>query len=183
MQEEIWKDIDGYEGIYQVSNLGRVKSLKRKVNTKGGGTRYSPSKILTNCFDNKYYHVRLYRNGVAKIHLVHRLVADAFLPNPNNKPQVNHIDGDKLNNRFDNLEWCTASENAKHAFRVGLHKPNDGGTSRPIKAYHINGRFVGQYLSLHDAERKLGVNIGHIWCVLNGREDNAKGYRFEYIDN
>lgn len=180
-QEEIWKDVVGYEGLYQVSNFGRVKSLKHIVRTKGGYTRCSPSKILTNCFDNNYYHVRLYKYGKAKLHLVHRLVATSFLQNIDNKTQINHIDGNKLNNNVDNLEWCTPSENIKHAFRIGLCIPQDGGTSKKVAAYKRNGEFVGNYESLHDAARKLNCNLGHIWSVLNNRVPHHKGYIFKYL--
>lgn len=179
-QEEIWKDVVGYEGLYQVSNLGRVKSFDRYVKSRGG-FRTIRGRILNPCFNGRYYHVNLYdANKRSKPLLIHRLVADAFIQNPKNLPQVNHIDGNKLNNNVNNLEWVTASENIKHSFRTGLCMPHDGGTSRPIYAYKTNGEFVGEFKSLHHAERELNVNLGHIWSILNGREKSSKGYYFKY---
>jgi len=110
---EIWKDIKGYEGIYEVSNLGRVRSIPRN------GT-INKTKILSPALIHGYYSLCL-RNKNKKMHRVSRLVAQAFIPNPENKPEVNHIDGNKKNNVVCNLEWNTASENMLHAFKTGLH--------------------------------------------------------------
>lgn len=116
---ETWKDIPLYEGKYQVSNLGNVKSLQ----LCNGNTTTKREKILKNIiYGNGYYYVCLSKNGKVKKYKVNRLVAQAFVPNPKNKPFVNHIDGDKLNNYYKNLEWCTQSENMKHASMLGLRK-------------------------------------------------------------
>ena len=116
---EIWKDIEGYENKYQISNLGNVKSLE----TWTGDKYIWREKILKNMvYGNGYYYVCLSKNGKVKKYKVNRLVAQAFIPNPDNKPFTNHIDGDKLNNNVDNLEWCTQSENMKHASMIGLRK-------------------------------------------------------------
>ncbi len=116
---EIWKDIVGYENKYQVSNLGNIKSLE----TWTGDKYIKREKLLKNIlYGNSYYYVSLSKNGKVKRFKVNRLVAQAFIPNPKNKPQVNHIDGNKLNNKADNLEWCTQSENMKHASMFGLRK-------------------------------------------------------------
>ena len=124
MQEEIWKDIKGYEGFYQVSNLGRVKSLERFVNGKFAGNKsFKKSVMLKQCYYGQfYYNVQLNINGHHKTIAVHRLVAKAFIPNPENKKQVNHIDGNKLNNNVKNLEWATSKENINHAYQIGLSK-------------------------------------------------------------
>ena len=107
MKKEIWKDIKGYEGLYQVSNLGRVKSLPRKNHPKEEFRNLSP--------DSKgYLRVNLFKNNKGKTHKVHRLVAEAFIPNPNNYPQVNHKDENKANNNVDNLEWCTNKYNVNY---------------------------------------------------------------------
>lgn len=118
--QEIWKDIPEYEGIYQVSNLGRVKSLSR--NRKNWVSKFSTLKerILKQQILNGYYHVRLCIDKQYKTCLVHRLVATAFLENIENKPQVNHKNGVKTDNKVSNLEWVTKSENQNHAYATGL---------------------------------------------------------------
>jgi hypothetical protein len=110
--KEIWKDVLGYEGIYQVSNLGNVKSLK-----------FNKQKILSKCLNpNGYYTVTLSKKGQTKNMLVHRLVCISFIENEDNKPQVNHIDYDKKNNNVDNLEWVTQEENNNHYLSYGFEK-------------------------------------------------------------
>ena len=108
---EIWKDVVGYEGLYEVSSLGRVKSVKR-------------NKILSQKHNwDGYLRIQLWRNNKNKYVSIHRLVAEAFIENPNTKPFINHIDGNKQNNKVDNLEWCTQKENIKHAFDNVLSTP------------------------------------------------------------
>lgn len=121
MDLEIWKDIEGYEGIYQISSLGRVKSLERNI--KGHGSSWlKDESLLRLCLDKKgYCIVRLSRNNLKQTFKVHRLVALNFIPNPENKPQINHKDCIKLNNEYGNLEWCNNSENQLHAFSHGLN--------------------------------------------------------------
>ena len=109
--EEIWKDIEGYEGLYQISNLGKVKSI-----------RFNKERLLKYDKSTSYLRIKLCKDGIETNYLIHRLVAKAFIPNPDNKPQVNHIDGIKTNNSVDNLEWCTASENQTHALKTKLIK-------------------------------------------------------------
>ena len=162
MNAEIWKDIIGYEGIYQISNLGRVKRLAGKCLAKAGKYRTVSESILT-CFPNKtrynYLYVNLNNNGIKQFR-VHRLVAIHFIPNPNNLPQVNHIDGDKNNNSINNLEWCTRSENSQHAYDTGLKKPYTG-----IKD-HGNNKFADEWYELFNqgmSLRKIGrqYNVDH----------------------
>jgi hypothetical protein len=121
---EIWKDIVGYEGLYQVSNMGRVKSLDRWVKAKGNTKKLNKEKIMSVCSKN-YNRIILTKDKKEKCHKVCRLVAAAFIPNPFNKATVNHIDGNKLNDCVDNLEWATHSENLKHAFATGLKFPSN----------------------------------------------------------
>lgn len=124
--KEVWKDIKGYEGLYQISNLGNVKSLDRKVNAKNNKKRLIKGTFLKLRFNNRNYNiVSLYKNNIQEVRFIHRLVAETFIPNPENKPEVNHIDGDKQNNKIDNLEWCTRTENNKHAWKTGLNKVSD----------------------------------------------------------
>lgn len=182
MQEEIWKDIAGYEGKYQVSNFGRVKRLSKVVRSRGG-FRTLTTKLLspqTNKKKNFYYFIRLYKNGISKPFFIHRLVANAFIPNPQKLPQVNHKDGDKRNNVVENLEWCTASENVRHAFNNGFATPTIS-HYRGVKAFRlIDNSFVGEFKSQHEAAKVLKLNVAHICSVLHKRCEHTGGYYFEY---
>lgn len=124
--EEIWKPIKGFEGLYEISNLGRVKALERKKNcNRGYGTIKEHFMKPNNYGTNDYYRVPLTnREHIKKYYLVHRLVAENFIENPKKLPQVNHKDGNKANNVLTNLEWCTASFNLKHAIETGLRISN-----------------------------------------------------------
>jgi hypothetical protein len=116
--EEIWKDIAGYEGLYQVSNLGNIMSFQNKTPKSNKAI----SKLLKPALSPRYYQVDLCLKGKKRRAIVHREVAIAFIPNPLNKPCVNHINGIRTDNRVENLEWCTSSENRIHAFETGLAK-------------------------------------------------------------
>ena len=115
---EIWKDIPEYEGQYQASNLGRIKSLSRLING-GTGKRLIPERFIKFAFDKGYYRASLFDNGKRNnLKAVHRVIAQTFIPNPENKKCVNHINGIKTDNRIQNLEWATYSENELHSYRV-----------------------------------------------------------------
>ena len=114
MQKEIWKPIDGFEGLYEVSNLGRIKILQK---TRSDGKVYK-EKLMKISTNGSYCEVSLHKEGKASHHLVHRLVAKAFIPNPEGLPQVNHIDENKTNNCVENLEWCTAKYNSNYGTRA-----------------------------------------------------------------
>ena len=136
--EEIWKDIEGYEGLYQVSNLGRVKSLNRdhQANSRWGKTmkRVIKEKLLKEDKTGRYLRVSLSKNGIKQRFSINRLVAQAFIPNIKNKPQVNHKDGNRDNNQVENLEWCTAKENMQHA------RSNNLITNIPIGENHPSSK-------------------------------------------
>ena len=120
--DEVWKDIKGYEGLYQVSNLGRVKSLARKIKLKQY-IKDTPEMVMKLDLNRRgYLYVHLCKNGKYKAYRVHRLVADAFVENPEHKEQVNHIDRNVLNNKSCNLEWCTNAENMEHAKKTGFRR-------------------------------------------------------------
>jgi hypothetical protein len=143
MPEEKWTDIEGYEGLYQYSSLFRFKSFIRK------------ERILNPyCSKNSYPQLSLYKNGEIKKILVHVFFATIFIPNPENKPQVNHKNGNKRDYRLENLEWVTVSENHLHAYKTGLKKPHFG------KDNHAYGR-VGK---LHPMYGKTGAQ-----CWLYGK--------------
>lgn len=123
-KKEIWKDIKGYENIYQVSNFGRVKTLRRLI-CSPTGNYYSKEKIMTTIPNDGigYVRIHLYKNSRGTPKRIHRLVAEAFIPNPENKKDVNHKNGIKCDNRVENLEWATRSENELHAIRFLGKKP------------------------------------------------------------
>ena len=125
MEEEIWKDIPQLEGLYQASNLGRIKSIERIAKKEYRNNRIVKEKILKGSKNEDGYfkiHISNKERHINKVVFIHRLVAQTFIPNPNNLPQVNHKDGNKLNNNINNLEWCTNLYNQRHAWKNGLHK-------------------------------------------------------------
>lgn len=119
---EWWKDIKGWEGFYQISNHGRMRSLERFVHHKSGRAKRKGKMLSFGIGPNGYYVAQLHRNGENKSVRVNRLVLEAFVLNPDNYPICNHRDGDKKNNHALNLEWCTHSQNTKHAFKIGLYQ-------------------------------------------------------------
>jgi len=135
---EIWKDIKGYEGKYQVSNLGKVTSLSRKK-WQGDAFYVSKTIILKPGFSGGYYTVRLFKKlkQYNNSHLIHRLVALHFIPNPNNKRCVNHKNGIKNDNRVENLEWVTHKENTKHAVKMGLHIKGESAGASKLKEKEV----------------------------------------------
>ena len=142
---EIWKDIQGYEGLYQISNLGRVKSLERTCKAKTY-IRRVPEKIYKYALDNYGYPiVTLHKEGKRKTITIHKLVANAFIPNLNNYKTINHIDENKLNNRVENLEWCTVEYNNDYGTRVQrLIKTQQ----KPIIQYDLNDNLIGEIPAL-----------------------------------
>lgn len=189
--EEIWKDVKGYEGLYQVSNLGRVKSLEVKVpsGTKRGGKffRTKKEKIMSKSLDKGYEFIRLSNNKITKNHRVHRLVAEAFIPNPNNYPCVNHKDENKLNNCVNNLEWCTTAYNNNYGTRltkISKSLTNNPKISKKVNQYDKNGNFIKQWESMIEVERQLGIKNEHIGqcCRKVKKYKTAGGYIWKYAE-
>lgn len=121
MIDEIWKDVVGYEGLYQVSNFGRVKSLDRLVQRINCGCYIKKGKIKKQQDNGRGYLTTMLCDGTQKRLYIHRLVAEAFIENPKNKKEINHKDGNKKNNKAENLEWCSSKENKEHAWKIGLY--------------------------------------------------------------
>ena len=174
---EMWKDIEGYEGIYQVSNLGRVKSLSRNTKNQYRNSEIVKSKEIR----NGYYSVTLFKNEKGKHFTIHRLVAKAFIPNPYNKPQINHIDGNKLNNNVSNLEWCTQQENTIHAYKNNLINPY---TTKVIQ-YDKNMNFIKEWNSIKEVEKELNINHSNIVtvCKMNTNRKYAGGFIWRYKED
>lgn len=168
---EIWKDVVGYENLYQVSNLGRIRSLGNKSNH----TNFKYLKQETNA--GGYKRVYLYKNCKRKCYLVHRLVAQAFLLNLENKREINHIDCNKQNNCVDNLEWCSRQENHLHKCLNGLNSTKEAveKNEKPIILINNNTR----YRSMMDACRQLGLSVANVSRVCNGKLKHTKGYIFK----
>ena len=170
--KEVWKSIEGFEGFFQISNHGRIRSLDRYVNARNGGKRFEHGRIMKSSINSrKYYILPLRKNGYVKTFRINRLVAIAFIPNPENKPEVNHIDGDKQNNHVKNLEWSTHKENIKHALETGLQVPFKGcevGTSKlknhevlKIRQLYKTGNYTYKQLS-----EMFNVSYNTIYSVI-----------------
>lgn len=181
--KEIWKEVyfidNGkvcdYRGLYQVSNLGRIKSLwfnKEKIlkpiKNKNGYLQ------VYLCKDNKKQHFRL-----------HKLIANVFIENIENKPQINHINGNKTDNRVENLEFCTCSENNKHAFKIGLHKSKKGKDnvcSKKVIQYDMQGNFIKEWGSTMEIQRELGIRNSCISACCKGLYKQSHNYIWKYKD-
>jgi hypothetical protein len=158
--EEKWKDIKGYEGLYQVSNLGNVKSL----NYRSAGKEH----LISPGTDRGGYNILVLCKGKkAKSFKVHRLVANAFIPNPKNKEQVNHKDGNKQNNKVDNLEWCTCKENMHHAWKTGLYK---GGIMDVNKQKDI--KYIKDFskINIRDICKELNIDKSNVYRGIASAE-------------
>lgn len=168
IESEIWKDIKGYEGLYQVSNLGRIKSFsKRKELIR------KPTK---NKKRNGYLEISLFKNNKEKRFKVHRLVAEAFIPNPENKEEVNHIDGNKSNNNKNNLEWVTDKENKEHAWKNGLMNSNH----KKVKI--ICNETKEEFESVVECSIKMDIDRRSIFRQLKGERKTAGGYTFKRLE-
>ena len=188
--EEIWKNIKGYPN-YQVSNMGRIKRLST------GYYRRTEKILKPQLQNNGYLHIKLSQKDKTKCILVHRLVAQVFIPNPNNLPQVNHINEDKTDNRVENLEWCTQKYNINYgngiSKRVKTNKEN--GTykkigeinskirSKSILQFSKDNSFIRRWDCIMDVQRELGYDNKQICSCLKNRQKTAKGFKWVYADD
>ena len=184
MREE-WRPVVGYEGLYEVSNMGRVKSVER-MKWNGKGYQKIPERILKT-IENiwGYLLVNLYQDGKMKSCSVHRLVATAFLPNPYNLPVINHRDENKQNNIVSNLEWCTYSHNNTYndrAKKIGEKQRNDPKRSKSVIGIDRITGLIVEFPSTMEAERKLGIAHSHICACCKGKLKSAGGFYWYYSD-
>lgn len=181
---EQWLDVPNYEGLYKISNLGRVISLNYN--------KQSFCKVMASvCDKNGYKVVKLWKNKKGNLYKVHRLVAIAFVENPNNLPQVHHIDHDKSNANINNLMWVTTSENIKFNYSTGgqVGKSNmkgrlgkDHPLSKPVKRISLDGKEEKLFEGLMDAERETHKGCAsHILKVIKGKLKKHAGYRWQYV--
>lgn len=172
---ETWKDIEGYEGLYQVSNTGKVKALERTVpHAHSKEVTKHERTLKPHLTKQGYLDVQLCKNGTVAHKRIHRLVAAAFVPNIEGKPFVNHKNGIKSDNREENLEWCTPSENIRHAvdvLGVSINK-------RTVKVMRSDGVVFD---SIEEAAKTSETSHGNVWMVINGKRSRAKGYGFKLI--
>ena len=169
---EIWKDIKNYEGKYQISNLGKVRSLL----DNRGKCRNKPIILKPSLNYKGYITINLTKYNKQKHFFVHRLVAEAFIPNPNNYLEINHKDENKQNNNVNNLEWCTRKYNMHYN---GLNKKRN---SKKVIQYDKNGNFIKEWKCIMDVQRELGINNANIsqCCQKNKKYKSAGGYIWKY---
>jgi hypothetical protein len=179
---EIWKDIAGYEGLYQVSNLGRVKSQDRHITRRGAPAKIKGRILRIKHGKDEYERVTLCKNSKPESVFVHRLVAQAFIDNPQSKKTVNHINGNKHDNRVENLEWNTYAENNSHAAKNGLNNMTEknNSCSRPVAQYDLAMNLIKTYPSIKEAERQTGVANASIIPCCQGKFNTGGGFVWRY---
>ena len=196
---EIWKDIKGYEGLFQISSKGRVKSLNYRKSGKEGF-------LSIYIMNTGYPATHLCRNGEQKVALIHRLVAEAFIPNPENKPEVDHINCDRKDFRIENLRWVTSKENSNnpitlnnHWSKQGFASPLKGKTgfisplkgktgknhylSKKVLQMDKHGNIIKLWDALMDVHRELGFDCGKLSACCLGKRKTHKGFKWMYLDN
>lgn len=180
-----WKDIVGYENEYQINQFGEIRTLKDSPKLK----KYDVLKPQISK-RNGYIYQMLYKNGKEKLLRVHRLVAMAFLPNPNNLPQVNHKDGNKQNNSVDNLEWCAQSDNMKHAYKNGLQIPSENQRKAIINTNKLkqkkvcqikDGEIINTFSGISEASRQTKISISCISRCCNLKRKSTNGYEWRFL--
>lgn len=179
---EKWKPINGYENLYMISNKGNVKSLDRIVyqKAKSGIARhvYKGKNIKQTLQKNGYYTVDLHKNGKFIRFSVHRLVGIHFIKNPKNKPYINHLDANKQNNVYNNLEWCTQSENIQYAYD---NKTKIAPHQRKVGQYTLSHDLINTWDSLTEAERQTGIFESNIYKCCRNKRKTAGGFIWKYI--
>lgn len=169
---EIWRPIKGYEGLYEVSNLGRIKSVDRTVVYKNGRTYiYKGQILLISKCTKGYFRVELSKDNKRKYKYGHRLVAEAFIPNPDNKPCVDHINTDRSDNRVENLRWVTYTENNLNPLTVAKR-------SIPIVQLTKDGTAIALYKSVRDTSEQTGISNTNISRCCTGERKTAGGFRW-----
>lgn len=179
--EENWKDIKGYEGLYQVSNFGRIKSINRTINhNKGNGNRILNGRILKCWYDkNNYARISLSKNGKVTKYLVHYITASTFIPNPDNKPCIDHIDTNPSNNNVENLRWCTQKENCNNPItKIKMRK--NSSCSKPVLQFSKEGELIKKWDSTMDIQRELGISNTCISYCCTGKNKTARGFKWHY---
>jgi hypothetical protein len=176
-------EIKGYEGLYEISEDGKVYSTGKGNSTCPFYSEYR--EIPARKKPTGYLHIKLFKNGVRKYYSIHRIVALNFIPNPENKPQVNHKDGNKSNNTVENLEWVTSKENIIHSIENGLQvnkKSFDNTCSIQVVQLDLNENIIKIWGSINDVKRELGYNsVGIIGCCKNKKKyKTAYGYKWKY---
>lgn len=169
-----WKDIPSYENEYQINTNGDIKSLKTNKTLKW---------FINN--KNGYAYVTLCKNNKRKCYRVHKLVAITYLKNTNNKSEINHINGNKLDNRIENLEWCSSSENQKHAYKIGLQKPimsKNNKLSKKTIQYDLDYNIIKIWDSLSDIVRELNIKKQYISACCLGKIKKTCNYIFKYVE-
>ena len=177
---EIWKDVHGFVGLYKVSNCGRIKSIYRNE-IFGKIKRQRGERILKQSLRKRYYFVSLSKDGKKFNGVIHRLVAASFIPNPDNLPEIDHIDGDRTNNHADNLRWVTAKENSNNYNAPNTYKGkkiNKGG--KVVIQYDLEGNFIKEWVTTMDIQRQLNYHRGNISNCCNGLVKTAYNYIWRY---
>ena len=182
---EEWRDIEDYKGKYQVSNIGRVKSLERTIWTGKGYYKTLPERILKlRKRKDGYLQIKLYKDGAEKVYLVHRLVSEAFIPNPNNLPEINHKDENKQNNCVDNLEWCSRSYNNRYNGRAKkAGKKLAEKLSKPVYSISKESGLITYWKSATVASRQIGISQSNICNCLKGKRKSTGGFYWIYSES
>lgn len=176
---EIWKPILETDGKYEISNWGNVRTVDRYAKVCGGGMRFIKGEMRKPIVcSNGYLELQASVNGKRKIFMIHRLVAQYFIPNPNDYPEVNHKDENPKNNHVDNLEWCTPKYNCNYGTRN--QRCMEKVIKKAVNQYTLDGEFVARYEMIKDAERKYGIDSTQIVRVCKGKNRTAGGYIWEY---